>query len=85
MLNTIKSALFTPKFSLRNVMLSVMLGFLVSYLTLLVVYGANDANAVVQSLFKGGFSDSKTIARLSDKIVVLGFAGLAVGFGMKAG
>lgn len=83
--NKIKNALFTPKFSLRNVILSLILGFGVAYLTLLTIYGSNDANAIVSSLFKSGFSSSKSIARLTDKIVVLGFAGLAVGFGMKAG
>lgn len=80
-----KEALFTPKFSVRNVLLSLVLGFLVAYLTLLIVYGASDANAVVSSLFKGGFNSSQSIARLLDKIVILGFAGLAVAFGMKAG
>lgn len=81
----VKNALFTPKFSIRNVVLSLILGFAVAYVTVLAIYGANDANAIVSSLFKGGFTDSKTIARLLDKIVILGFAGLSVGFGMKAG
>ena len=81
----IKDAIFTPKFSLRNVLLSLALGFLVAYLSLLAVYGANDANAVVSSLFKGDFSSSQSIARLLDKVVVLGFAGLSVAFGMRAG
>lgn len=81
----LKEALFTPKFSLRNVFLSLCLGFLVAYLSMLIIYGANDANSIVTSLFRGDFSSSTSIARLLDKIVILGFAGLSVAFGMKAG
>ena len=85
MLIKIKEAIFTPKFSLRNIILSLFLGFLVAYLTLMIMYGASDASYVIKSIFVGDFYDSKSIARLMDKIVILGFAGMSVLVGMKAG
>ncbi|NQZ65891.1 MAG: ABC transporter permease [Mycoplasmatales bacterium] len=85
MMEKFKKALFTPKFSIRNVILSLILGFLVAYLTIIIIYGFSDASYVVKSIFKGDFYDSKSVARLFDKIVILGFAGLAVLVGNKAG
>ena len=81
----LKEALFTPKFSLRNVILSLLLGFAVAYLTILVIYGAEGANYIIKSIFVGDFYDSKSISKLLDKVVILGFAGMAVLVGMKAG
>ena len=85
MLKKIKNFIFTPQFSIRNVILSILVGFLLSYIVLLSIYGAAGANHIVRSLFEQDFFDSVTTSRLVAKIAVLGLTGLAVGVGMKAG
>lgn len=84
-LKRVKEFLITPKFSIRNVLLSLVLGFVIAYVVLLCVYGGSGANHILSSLFKQDFLDSKTTASLVGKITALGMAGLAVAFGMKAG
>ena len=81
----VKTFLFTPNFSVRNVLLSVVLGFAIAYLIILSLYGFGGANHIMFSLFKQDFLDSTTIASLLSKVVVLGLAGLGIAFGMKAG
>lgn len=80
-----KRFLFTPEFSIRNVILSVVLGFVMAYLVILSLYGFGGANHIMFSLFEQDFLNSSTSASLVSKIVVLGLTGLAVAFGMKAG
>lgn len=84
-LTKVKNFLFTPQFSIRNVILSIGLGFIVAYLTILSIYGIDGANHILKSLFVQDFLNSKTSARLMSKFAILGLAGLAVAFGMKAG
>ena len=81
----IKEFIFTPNYSIRNVILSVVLGFLIAYIIILSLYGFKGANHILLSLFKQDFLDTKSVASLVSKIAVLGLAGLAIGFGMKAG
>ena len=80
-----KDFLFTPHFSIRNVILSLVLGFAIAYMTLLSIYGASGANHIISSLFIQDFLNSETSAKLMSKFAILGLAGLAVAFGMKAG
>lgn len=81
----VKQFIFTPTYSVRNVILSVLLGFAIAYIIILSLYGVAGANHILISLFKQNFLDSKSIASLISKISVLGLAGLAIGYGMKAG
>ena len=84
-LGKVKSFLFTPEYSLRNVILSVVLGFVIAYLILLSLYGFEGSKHIMFSLFEQDFLNSNTMASLLSKVVVLGLAGIGIAFGMKAG
>lgn len=84
-LQKLRSFLFTPEYSLRNVLMSLLLGMAIAYVTVISVYGVSGGNHIVASLFKQDFLNSNTIAKLVSKVAVLGLAGIAVAFGMKAG
>ena len=84
-MSKIKTFIFTPNFSIRNVILAIIIGFFIAYGTILSVYGIDDANQILSSLFVSEFKDSKSIASLFNKVVVLGLAGLAIGLGMRVG
>ena len=84
-LNRIKDFIFTPNFSIRNVILAIIIGFFIAYGIILSLYGVKNANSILSSLFLSEFKDSTAIASLLNKVVVLGIAGLAIGFGMKVG
>lgn len=84
--NSIFSALFTPKFSIRNVLLSLFVGILLGYLSLVIAYGTGDANKILKELFHADFHNNlnQGITYLVNKIVVIGLAGLAVAVALKA-
>lgn len=81
----IKEFILTPTYSFRNVILSLLLGFVVAYVVIIAVYGIDGGNHILRSLFEQDFLNSNTVASLVSKFAVLGLAGLAVAFGMKAG
>ncbi|MCK5945643.1 MAG: hypothetical protein KAG04_00060, partial [Mycoplasmataceae bacterium] len=66
----VKQFIFTPTYSVRNVILSVLLGFAIAYIIILSLYGVAGANHILISLFKQNFLDSKSIASLISKISV---------------
>lgn len=84
-LPNIKSALLTPKFTFRNMMFSVVVGILLGYLSLAAAFGTNDANEMIKSLLNADFKNTISSAYFINKITIIGFAGLAVAVGLKAG
>lgn len=81
----IKSALFTPKFTFRNMLISVVVGILLGYISLVAAFGSNDANEMIKSLLRADFQNTISSAYFINKVTIIGFAGLAVAVGLKAG
>lgn len=84
-LKNIKSSLLTPKFTFRNMIIAVVVGVLLGYLSLVIAFGSDNANTMIKSLLSADFKNTISSAYFINKITIIGFAGLAVAVGLKAG
>ncbi|MCC3161192.1 MAG: hypothetical protein K4H23_05525 [Mollicutes bacterium PWAP] len=88
MLKKIINAIFTPKYNIRNMIISLILGFVMSFLLITVVFSPEDAIKMFKDLFFANFHNSTGgsagITFLLNKFIVLGFVGLSVLVGLKS-
>lgn len=80
------SAILTPKFTVRNVLLSLVVGIFLGYITLGFAFGFDSANTILKSLFDADFNNGMPNggSYFVNKISAMVLVGLAVAVALKA-